>query len=208
MLQSIELTTTILRRLIMFRNPRDDISTRSVDLVGTYDATAAVRAGLWNGRHLLATGMACHLDSGMLTNLLCYTLVCHPPLAMFSYNCTSHVIARNTVGLHKVYLISHHLFYACHDIAKWLRSSRISQVFEELHVNRSHRYRHCQMHNGPKALSTSTHSTPFVQSRSFNNLWNPGQTSARFCLEKGKKYMWQFRHIHVTNPHSNFDKSM
>ena len=28
--------------------------------------------------------------------------------------------------------------------------------------------KHCQRHNGPKALSTLTHSTPLVQSRNFN----------------------------------------
>ena len=38
--------------------------------------------------------------------------------------------------------------------------------------------------NVPKSLSTLTHSTPLVQSRSFNKLWNLGQTSAWFCLAK------------------------
>ena len=32
------------------------------------------------------------------------------------------------------------------------------------------RLKHCQMHNAPKALSTLNHSTPLVQSRSFNKL--------------------------------------
>ena len=34
--------------------------------------------------------------------------------------------------------------------------------------------KHCKRRNRPKALSTLTHSTPFVQSRSFNKLWNLG----------------------------------
>ena len=42
--------------------------------------------------------------------------------------------------------------------------------------------KHCQRHNGPKALSTLTHSIPSVQSKSFTKLWNLGQTSACFCL--------------------------
>ena len=46
-------------------------------------------------------------------------------------------------------------------------------------------WKHCQRHNGPEVLSNLTHSTPSVQSRSFNKLWNLGQTSASFCLEKG-----------------------
>ena len=40
-----------------------------------------------------------------------------------------------------------------------------------------------------QALRTLTHLTPLVQSRSFNNLWNLGQTSVWFCLEKGEKYI-------------------
>ena len=35
--------------------------------------------------------------------------------------------------------------------------------------------KHCQRHNGPKTLSTLTQSTPLVQNRSFNKLWNLGQ---------------------------------
>ena len=31
-------------------------------------------------------------------------------------------------------------------------------------------FKHCQRQNGPKALSTSTHSIPLVQSRSFNKI--------------------------------------
>ena len=46
--------------------------------------------------------------------------------------------------------------------------------------------KHC--HNGPKALSTLTHSTSLVQNRSFNKLWYLGQTSAWLCLAKGEKY--------------------
>ena len=37
--------------------------------------------------------------------------------------------------------------------------------------------------------STLTHSTPLVQSRPLNKLWNLGQTSAWFCLAKGENYM-------------------
>ena len=33
-----------------------------------------------------------------------------------------------------------------------------------------HLTKHCPRHNGPKALSTLTHSTPLIQSRSFNKL--------------------------------------
>ena len=39
---------------------------------------------------------------------------------------------------------------------------------------------HYQRHNGAEALSTLTHSTPFVQSRSFNTLWNLDQTLVYF----------------------------
>ena len=63
--------------------------------------------------------------------------------------------------------------------------------------------KHCQRHNGPKALSTLTHSTTLVQSRSFNKLWNLGQLHFGF--------VWQLRQIHVktlTKPCSNFAKSM
>ena len=73
------------------------------------------------------------------------------------------------------------------------------------------RFKHCQRHNGPKAFSTLTHSTPSVQSRSINKLWNLGQTSAWFCLAKSKKYIEQLWQIYVTtftNPWGNFDKSM
>ena len=69
---------------------------------------------------------------------------------------------------------------------------------------------HYQRHNGPKALNTLTHSTPFVQSRGFNKLWNLGQTSAWSCLTKVKKYVEQLGQIHITtltNPCSHFDKS-
>ena len=58
----------------------------------------------------------------------------------------------------------------------------------------------CQRHNGPKALSTLTRSTLLVQGRSFKafKLWNLGQTSARFCFAKGKKYIEQLWQICVT----------
>ena len=55
----------------------------------------------------------------------------------------------------------------------------------------------CQRQNRPKALSTLTHSTPLVQSKSFNKLWNFGQTSAWFCLAKGEKKKEQLWQIHV-----------
>ena len=48
--------------------------------------------------------------------------------------------------------------------------------------------KHCQRHIRPKALSMLTHSTPLVQSRSFNKLWYLGQTSW-FCLAKGENYI-------------------
>ena len=50
--------------------------------------------------------------------------------------------------------------------------------------------KHCQRHNGPKALRTLTQLTLFFQSRGFYNLWNLGQASAWFCLAIGKKWEW------------------
>ena len=48
--------------------------------------------------------------------------------------------------------------------------------------------KHCKRHDGhDRALSTLTHITPSVQSRSFNKLWNLGRTSVRFCLAKFTK---------------------
>ena len=38
--------------------------------------------------------------------------------------------------------------------------------------------KHCRRHKWPKALNALTQSTPLFQSKSFNNLWNLGQTSA------------------------------
>ena len=69
----------------------------------------------------------------------------------------------------------------------------------------------CQRHNWPNALSTWTQSTPLVQNRSFNKLWNLGQTSAWFCLAKGEKNIEQLWPIHVAtlkNPCNNLEKSM
>ena len=40
-----------------------------------------------------------------------------------------------------------------------------------------------------EALSRLTHSTPLAQSRSFNKLWNIGQSLAWFCLGKVEKYI-------------------
>ena len=63
--------------------------------------------------------------------------------------------------------------------------------------------KHCQRHNGPKALSTLTHSTPLVQSRNINKLWNFYQTLAYFFWHRAKstqnfdKSMLQLRDIHV-----------
>ena len=62
--------------------------------------------------------------------------------------------------------------------------------------------KHCQRHNGTKALSTLTHSTPLVLTES---------STAWFCLAKGEKYIEHLCQIHVTtltNPWSNLDKSM
>ena len=64
--------------------------------------------------------------------------------------------------------------------------------------------KHCPQHNGPKAVSTLTHTTPLVQSKSFKKLWNVGQTSA--LLAKCEKYIY-VEEIHVktlTNPCSDF----
>ena len=44
--------------------------------------------------------------------------------------------------------------------------------------------KHSQKHNGPKTLSTLTHSTTLFQSRGFNKLWNLGQTSASLGLHQ------------------------
>ena len=54
-------------------------------------------------------------------------------------------------------------------------------------------------------------STPLAQKRSFNKLWNLGQISSWCCLAKGEKYIEHLWQIHVktlTNPSSNFYKSM
>ena len=48
--------------------------------------------------------------------------------------------------------------------------------------------KHCQRHDGPKALSILTQSTPLVQNRSFNKLWNLGQTSA-WLVNVRKSYL-------------------
>ena len=50
--------------------------------------------------------------------------------------------------------------------------------------------KYCQRPNWPKALSTMTYSTPLVQSRSFNKLWNLGKTYTLFCLAKGEVW-WE-----------------
>ena len=78
--------------------------------------------------------------------------------------------------------------------------------------------KHCQRHNRPKALGTLTHSTPFVQGKSFNKLWNLNQTSPWYCLAKSKIYWEQLSQIHVTtlkihettsaNPCNNLEKSI
>ena len=54
---------------------------------------------------------------------------------------------------------------------------------------------HCQGHNGSKALRTLTHSTPLVQSRSSNKLWNLDQILVYFFWQRAKNTY-------------NFDKSM
>ena len=63
-----------------------------------------------------------------------------------------------------------------------------------------------------KALSsTLTHSTPSVQSRSFNKLWNLGQSSAWPYLVKGEKYIGELWQIHATSERNsciNFGKSI
>ena len=65
---------------------------------------------------------------------------------------------------------------------------------------------------GTKALlSTLTHSTPSVQSRSFNKLWNLGQSSAWLYFVKGEKYIGELWQIHATTERNsciNFGKSI
>ena len=46
----------------------------------------------------------------------------------------------------------------------------------------------CQRHNWPNALSTWTQSTPLVQNRSFNKIWNLGQASA-WLVNVRKSYL-------------------
>ena len=74
---------------------------------------------------------------------------------------------------------------------------------------------HCNIREGRdtchKNKLTNKTKTPLHQSRSFKRLWNLGQTSAWFCLAKGKKYIEQLWQIHVTtwtNSCINFDKSI
>ena len=74
---------------------------------------------------------------------------------------------------------------------------------------------HCNIREGRdtchKNKLTNKTKAPLYQSRSFKRLWNLGQTSAWFCLAKGKKYIEQLWQIHVTtvaNLWCNFDKSM
>ena len=75
--------------------------------------------------------------------------------------------------------------------------------------------KYCQRHNGPKALSTQlTHSTPFIQSRSFNLVqlqlcfvW----LRTRHTQNNFDKSMQQLKQIYViimTNPQNNLEKSM
>ena len=63
--------------------------------------------------------------------------------------------------------------------------------------------KHCQRHNGTKALSTLTHSTPLVQSRSFNKFSILGQIWAWVLVGKGQ----EIHSTTLTNPSNNFDKS-
>ena len=64
-------------------------------------------------------------------------------------------------------------------------------------------WKHRQRHNGPKALSTLTHTTPLIQSRNFKKLRIFGQISACFYLTKSRKHIKQL----LTNPCRNL-KSM
>ena len=73
---------------------------------------------------------------------------------------------------------------------------------------------HCNIREGRdtchKNKLTNKTKAPLYQSRSFKRLWNLGQTSAWFCLAKGKKFIEQLWQIHVTtwtNSCINFDKS-
>ena len=57
----------------------------------------------------------------------------------------------------------------------------------------------CQRHNGPKALSTLTHSTPLVQSRSFNKLCSVWQRATKTNTN------YEFRSISFPQPaHQSF----
>ena len=94
--------------------------------------------------------------------------------------------------------------------------AEMNSIFAPSFGNVNHK--HCQRHNRPKKLSTLTHSTPPVQSKSFNKHWKLGQTSAFFCSANGEKYKEQLWQIHVTtltnassnfeNPCNTFTKSM
>ena len=51
------------------------------------------------------------------------------------------------------------------EIVLWVYSTSTQQELRSSFTNK-----HCQRNNGPKALITLTHSTPFTKSRSFNKL--------------------------------------
>ena len=60
-----------------------------------------------------------------------------------------------------------------------------------------------QRHKGSKVLRTLTHSTPLVQSRSFNKFSILGQIWAWVLVGKGQ----EIHRTTLTNPSNNFDKS-
>ena len=65
-------------------------------------------------------------------------------------------------------------------------------------------WKHRQRHNGPKALSTLTHTTPLIQSRNFKKLPIFGQISASFYLTKSRKHIKQLLTNLCTNLKSMF----
>ena len=61
--------------------------------------------------------------------------------------------------------------------------------------------KHCQKHNGPKALSTLTHATPLALNRSSNKLLYLGKTSAWIFFGKGR----EIHRTTLTNPCNNLE---
>ena len=75
--------------------------------------------------------------------------------------------------------------YQIHLITKSIRFSLFWSLYSSLSLPKK---TFLKRHKGYMALRNLT---PLIQSKSFKKLWNLGQTSAGFCLAKGKKYMEQ-----------------